>query len=92
MSLIVNIHVHSMRDLKWFPRQVTIPLEKEQDFREWSSRNHSQTVERLNERGGMDPIEIWMAWNHIHSIVGITRTQRVDAMMLCVEHASDKVR
>ena len=90
MSLIVNIHVHSMRDERWFPRSVAIPADKEEDFREWAQRNHSQTVEQLNGRGGMSPIEIWMAWNRVHSIFGITREQRVEAMGLCVKHAADK--
>lgn len=87
MSTTVSIHTYSMRDEKWFPRSVVIPDSKEADFREWAQRNHSQTVERLNQRGGMSPIEIWMAWHHVGSIQGITREQRIDALRLCVDLA-----
>lgn len=88
--MIVNIHVHSMREEKWFPRAIKVPDDKTADFHEWAQRNHSQTVECLNRRGGMDPIEIWMAWNHVRSIFGITPLQRVDALRLCVENAAEK--
>ena len=88
MILTVSIHISSMRDEKWFPRTVAIPVEKEADFREWAQRNHSQTVDVLNARGGMSPLEIWMAWNHRRSLNGITQMDQVDAFRLCVAPAS----
>lgn len=38
-----------------------IPWEVAETFREQAFRNHSQTLERLNERGGLSPLEMYSA-------------------------------
>lgn len=44
----------------------TIPLKLLEPFRENIKNRHGQTLERLNERGGMSPGEIYMGINNIH--------------------------
>lgn len=46
---------------KTMPR--SIPWAFAETFREQAYENHSQTLERLAERGGLSPEEIWMAAN-----------------------------
>lgn len=36
-----------------------IPWEVAETFREQAYKNHSQTLERLNERGGLSPLEMY---------------------------------
>lgn len=43
---------------RW-PRSV--PWSFAETFREQAEYNHSQTLERLNERGGLAPDEMWLA-------------------------------
>lgn len=38
-----------------------IPWEVAETFRDQAHRNHSQTLERLNERGGLSPLEMYSA-------------------------------
>jgi hypothetical protein len=93
-SMQVNIHHYSMRDEKWFPRVIKIPADKEQSFREWAQRNHGQTVERLNERGGLAPSEIWAIY-HERSYQRLTAMGHIGALKLCValaeENDSEKI-
>lgn len=37
----------------------TVPLEYAKKFEAQALRNHSQTIDRLNERGGLDPVEFY---------------------------------
>ena len=37
----------------------TVPWSFVEPHREQAERNHDQTLERLNERGGLDPVELW---------------------------------
>jgi hypothetical protein len=55
------IHSHSMRGEDWFPRSV--PWESIAFIAERADRNHSQTLDRLAERGGLSPEELWLAYN-----------------------------
>lgn len=47
------------RDRKTMPRDV--PWEFVEKFRAQAERNHDQTLERLAERGGLSPEEMWLA-------------------------------
>jgi hypothetical protein len=47
------------RDLKQMPRSV--PWAFAETFRDQAQRNHGQTLERLAERGGLAPEEMWLA-------------------------------
>ncbi len=47
------------RDRKPVPREV--PWAFAESFRKQAERNHDQTLERLAERGGLSPQEIWIA-------------------------------
>lgn len=38
-----------------------IPWEKAEEFRAQAEKNHDQTLERLAQRGGLSPVEIWYA-------------------------------
>lgn len=39
----------------------SIPWSLVEQWREQAERNHGQTLERLNERGGLAPEELWLA-------------------------------
>lgn len=39
----------------------SVPWAYAERFREQAQRNHGQTLERLAERGGLSPEEIWLA-------------------------------
>lgn len=47
------------KDRKKLPRR--IPWSLAETFRQQAERNHGQTLERLAERGGLSPEEMWMA-------------------------------
>lgn len=81
----VKIHPYSMRDEKWFPRAITIPPGMEQSFREQAQINHSQTVERLNERGGLSPLEIYWVYHGERGSMRNTAQEHMAALQLCVD-------
>jgi hypothetical protein len=84
VSLSIKIHTYTMRDEPWFPRTIYIPTVKEKSFRYWAEKNHSQTVERLNERGGLAPSEIYAIW-HERRYAKLTAMGNIEALKLCVE-------
>lgn len=47
------------RDHKTMPRSV--PWDFAEKFRDQAQQNHGQTLERLAERGGLAPEEMWLA-------------------------------
>jgi hypothetical protein len=49
--------------------QDTIPWAFAETFRERARRNHGQSLERLNERGGLSYAEIWLAMNDFNLYV-----------------------
>lgn len=57
-SLASSMPIHSAREYQ--ERFVWCPLEIPMDFlnEEWAQKNHSQSLERLAERGGLDPTEV----------------------------------
>ena len=57
-SLIGSMPILSAREYQ--KRFVWCPLEIPMDFlnEEWAQKNHSQSLERLAERGGLDPTEV----------------------------------
>ena len=54
-----------------------IPWEKAEEFREQAEKNHNQTLERLAERGGLSPVEIWCA-GHGKPLSNLTRWPEID--------------
>lgn len=88
-EMIVFIHPGSMREEKWFPRSIRIPSEKHSSFNEWAQRNHSQTVEQLNRRGGLDPSEIWAIYQE-KRWERLSRQDLMRALQLCVDLAADR--
>jgi hypothetical protein len=80
------IHPHCMRDEKWFPR--SIPWEEAEKFRGQALRNHSQTLERLAERGGLSPEEIYAAAYGANYHGGWTVEQHMAALAFVVKLAS----
>lgn len=39
----------------------SLPWSLVEPWRAQAERNHGQTLERLNERGGLSPLELWLA-------------------------------
>lgn len=85
----VNIHPYSMRNERWFPRAITIPPEDEKSFREQAQSNHSQTVERLNERGGLSPLKIYWAYRGERGSMRNTARDHMAALQLCVDLSAE---
>jgi hypothetical protein len=90
--LIVRIHPADKRRLEWLPDAINIPPQMESNFQTGAMKNHGQTVERLNERGGMSSIEIYMAWKRLPWRQAITRKMYLRALMLVCQLASDGKR
>lgn len=64
------------RDRKMMPRSV--PWDFVERFRAQAERNHDQTLERLAERGGLAPEEMWLA-AHGHDLdVEVDEQEAID--------------
>ena len=86
----VKIHRYSMSGESWFPREIEVPEERAAAFREQAQRNHSQTIERLNERGGLSPEEIYWVWHGMKYRTLMTPDDHIEALRLCVEMAATR--
>lgn len=66
------------RERKQMPRDV--PWEFAEQFRAQAERNHGQTLERLAERGGLSPEEMWLAAHgyRLSRIRDISEQQAID--------------
>lgn len=56
---VLNQQAGRRSQQKQMPR--TVPWEFAERFRKQAEENHSQTLERLAERGGLAPEEMWLA-------------------------------
>jgi hypothetical protein len=67
------LHGSNLRHENNVPR--VIPWETVEQWRATAERNHAQTLERLDERGGLSPAELWCAAHGLGlRVIGLDRT------------------
>ncbi len=49
------------KEHRWWPKSISWNLIE--PHRNHAEKNHGQTLERLAERGGLDPVELWCVIN-----------------------------
>lgn len=69
----------------------SVPWSFAETFREQAKQNHDQTLERLNERGGLCPAEIWCA-AHGQGLFAHRQTVAVPDERSCGEWLIAKMR
>lgn len=69
---MLNQQYHLKREER-FELPLNVPWEFVETFRAQIEKNHGQTLERLAERGGLAPTELWLA-AHGHTLFRVKIT------------------
>lgn len=82
MDKMFPIDPYRMKGEPWFPRE--IPWAAAETFRTQAEKNHGQTLERLADRGGLSPEEIYFAVKGLGTAGRLTRLGHIEALRIVV--------